>query len=117
MTSIVPSDMALSPTGGLRLECRATRSREKAYPDPWFQQRNPECLFWLQFQRGRIDAVAQPGRGGPVLEDVAEMAVALRAQHFGPDHAVAQIAFLVDMGLRRRLGKARPATAGIEFGI
>src|SRR6202140_4009305 len=74
-------------------------------------------LFRLQLQRGRIDAVAQAGRAGTVLEDVAEMAVALRAQHFGADHAVADVALLVDMALRRRLGEARPAAAGIELGV
>src|ERR1700688_2333069 len=31
-------------------------------------------LLRLQLQRGRIDAVAQAGRAGTVLEDVAEMA-------------------------------------------
>src|SRR5215218_2069701 len=45
------------------------------------------------------------------------MATAFRAQHFGPDHAVADVALLVDVALRRRLGKARPATAGIELGV
>ena len=30
-------------------------------------------LLRLQLQRGRIDAVAQAGRAGTVLEDVAEM--------------------------------------------
>src|SRR5947207_14760611 len=46
-----------------------------------------------------------------------EMAVALRAQHFGPDHAMADVALLVDVALQRRLGKARPAAAGIELGV
>ena len=71
----------------------------------------------LQLQRGRVDAVAQAGRAGAVVEDVAEMAVALRAQHLGADHAVAGIAFLVDMALDRGLGEARPAAAGIELGV
>src|ERR1700676_764246 len=74
-------------------------------------------LFRLQLQRCRIDAVAQAGGAGAVVEDVAEMAVALRAQHFGADHAVADVALFVNVVLRRRLGKARPAAAGIEFGI
>src|SRR6266404_5493319 len=45
------------------------------------------------------------------------MAVALRAQDFGPGHAVADVTLLVDMALRRRLRKARPAAAGIELGV
>src|SRR6202158_2739498 len=55
------------------------------------------ALFRLQLQRRRIDAVAQAGGAGAVVEDVAEMAVALRAQNFGADHAVARVALLVDM--------------------
>src|SRR6478752_8592619 len=53
--------------------------------------------FRLQLQRRRIDAVAQAGRSRAVFEDVAEMAVAFRAQYFGADHAVADVVFLVDM--------------------
>src|SRR4051812_41850597 len=77
----------------------------------------PPTLFRLQLQRGRIDAVAQAGRAGAVLEDMAEMAVALRAQHLGADHAVGDVALLFDMAFECWLGKARPAAAGIEFGI
>src|SRR4051794_11220839 len=78
---------------------------------------SPPVLFRLQLQRGGIDAVAQAGRAGAVLEDVAEMAVALRAKNLGADHAVADVAFLVDMAISGGRGKARPAAAGIEFGI
>src|ERR1700726_1377889 len=45
------------------------------------------------------------------------MAVATRAQHFGADHAVADVALLGDMALRRGLRKTRPAAAGIELGV
>src|SRR5262245_62609277 len=41
------------------------------------------CLFRLQLQRRRVDAVAQARRAGAVIEDVAEMAVAFRAQDLG----------------------------------
>src|SRR6185369_2988119 len=64
-----------------------------------------------------IDAVAQAGRAGAVGEDVAEMAVAFRAQYLGADHAVADIALLVDMAVHGGRGEARPAAAGIELGI
>src|SRR5882762_1339464 len=76
-----------------------------------------EYLFRLELQRSRIDAVAQAGRPGPVRENMAEMAAAFGAEHLGADHAVAQIVLFVDMALGGRLGKARPAAAGIEFGI
>src|SRR5216684_7804616 len=68
-------------------------------------------LFRLQLQRRRVDAIAQAGGAGAVLEHVAEMAIALRAQHFGADHAVADVALLVDLALGGRLGKAWPAAA------
>src|ERR1700733_9606537 len=54
-------------------------------------------LFRIELQRRRIDAVTQSGRPRAVLEHMAEMAVATRAQHFGADHAVAHVALLVDM--------------------
>src|SRR6266478_2782152 len=82
-----------------------------------YPYRSRKVLFRLQLQRRRIDAVAQSGRAGAVLEHMPEMAVALRAQHFGPDHAVADVALLVDVALQRRLGKTRPAAAGIELGV
>src|ERR1700686_3339645 len=74
-------------------------------------------LFRLQFQRGRIDAVAQAGRAGAIFEHVAEMTVALRAQHLGADHAVGHVALLVDVALGCRLGETWPAAAGIELGV
>src|SRR5450432_2889952 len=48
---------------------------------------------------------------------MAEVAVALRTQHFGADHAMGDVALLVDMVFRCRRGKARPAAAGIELGV
>src|SRR5258708_4915663 len=42
-------------------------------------------LFRLQLQCGRVDAVAQAGRARAVVEDVAAMALALRAQHLRAD--------------------------------
>ena len=74
-------------------------------------------LFRLELQRGRIDAVAQAGRSRTVLEDVAEMAIAFRAQDLGANHAVGDVAFLVDMAVRGRRGETRPAAAGIELGV
>src|SRR5882757_10169343 len=74
-------------------------------------------LLRLQLQRRRIDAVAQARRAGAVVEDVAEMAAAFRAQHLGADHAVADVALLVDMAVDCRRRKTRPAAAGIEFWV
>src|SRR5262249_15254650 len=80
--------------------------------------RHQKCeLFRLQLERRRVDAVAQAGRARAVIEDMAEMAVAFRAQHLGAAHAVAVILLLVDIALGGGLGKARPAAAGIELGV
>src|SRR5437868_14294904 len=78
---------------------------------------NPESLFGLQLQRSRIDAVAQSGRAGPILEDMAEVTVALRAEHFGADHAMADVALFIDVVLRGGRRNARPAAAGVEVGL
>src|SRR3954470_17813909 len=75
----------------------------------------PSASLRLQLQGCRVDAVAQSGRSRTVLEHMAEMTIALRAQHFGSDHAVADVAFFVDMLVGRGRGEAGPAAAGIEF--
>src|SRR4051794_1922762 len=43
------------------------------------------------------------------------MAIAFRAQDLGADHAVADVALLVDMAFRCWRRETRPAAAGIEF--
>src|SRR5215211_1757100 len=45
------------------------------------------------------------------------MTVAFRAQHLRADHAVGDIALLVDMAVHGRRRKTRPAAAGIELGV
>src|SRR5437588_12830492 len=45
------------------------------------------------------------------------MAVALRAQHLGTDHAVGDVALLVDMAVHGGRGETWPAAAGIELGV
>src|SRR6476661_3545562 len=111
--------------------CRALRSNVNE-PDRAAPKQNPArpvpgraglkhvrgawALFRLQLQRRRVDAVAQSGRSRAVIEDMAEMAGAFRAQHLGADHAVGGVPLLVDMTIDRRLGEARPAAAGIELG-
>src|SRR5881392_3684072 len=45
------------------------------------------------------------------------MAVAFRAQDLSADHAVADIALLVDMAVHGGRGETRPAAAGVELGI
>src|ERR1700761_2085793 len=124
MISIVPSDMAYPQTAaGEEIRHSAPGSKHIRGLGSRGGTERPGMmsfglgLFRLQLQRRRIDAVAQAGRAGAVVEDVAEMAAALRAQHFGPDHAVADVTLLVDMALGGRRGEARPAAAGIELGV
>src|SRR5438552_13266911 len=125
-----PSSRILENLDMFRLPCLRARCEPgkemKANKDPvrpvlgrtgYEMRSKQQSLFRLQLQRRRIDAVAQAGRAGAVVEDVAEMAVTFRAQHLGADHAVADIVFLVDMAIRRGRGKARPAAAGIEFRV
>src|SRR5262249_35619719 len=69
----------------------------------------------LLLQRKRVDAVAQAGRRRAIREDVAEMAAAVRARHFGADHTVAGVAMLVDHLIVLGRGEAGPAAAGIEL--
>src|SRR5690625_731853 len=67
-------------------------------------------------QRRRIDAVAQPAAiRRPVVEDMAEMAVAMRRAHLGADHAVRAVPPLVHVGRLDRLGETRPAAGRIEL--
>ena len=63
-----------------------------------------------------INAVAQAGRLGAVVEDVAEMTAAAPAMHLGANHAVAAIDGLADIALDRGI-EARPARAALELGL
>src|SRR5688572_21410198 len=72
-------------------------------------------ILRLELERGAVDAVAQPVGPRSVGKDVAEMALAARAQHFGPDHAVRGIAEFVDHPAFGGLGEARPARAAVEL--
>src|SRR4051794_13038176 len=70
----------------------------------------------MEDQPETVDAVAQSGRLGTVVEDVAEMAAAAPAMHLGPEHAKGAILGLADIALDR-LVEARPARAALEFGV
>src|SRR5204863_8983236 len=106
------------PKQGRRPKQPPTRNSKQSTSRPWVPstgETSQLSSFGLQLQRRRIDAVAKSSRSRSVVEDVAEMARAVGTQHLGADHAVAAIRLLVDMALRRRLRKTRPAAAGIEF--
>src|SRR5580658_5352245 len=74
----------------------------------------PARSLRLEVHRHAADAIAQMRRRRAVLEDVAEVAAAAAAMHFGAHHAVVA----VGRGLDRpgdRIVEARPAGAALEF--
>lgn len=68
-----------------------------------------------QFQRCRINAITQPGRCRPVIEDMAQMRRATRAAYLHPHHAVTAIRQLTNRITGDRLPVTGPATTGIKF--
>src|SRR4051812_30152290 len=72
-------------------------------------------LLLLEFQRCGIDAVAQARGLRAVLEHVAQVGVALLAQHFGAAHAIALVLLGCDVFGRGGLPEARPARTGLEL--
>ena len=74
-------------------------------------------LLRLGLERDRVDAVALAGRGGPVVEEVAEVAAATAAGDLGAPHPVRAVGLGGD-GLRvGRRGEAGPAGPGVELGV
>ncbi len=84
---------------------KSTLSRAGLKPSSWRQE------------RGRVDAVAQPGRLGAVVERVAEMRVTPHTVDLSADHAVAHVALGADIFGGHRLEKPRPAGAGVELRV
>src|SRR5208337_1451914 len=64
----------------------------------------------------RVHAVAQAGGLGAVVEDVAQVRVALGAQHFVAGHTDAAVGLVLHVLLGDRLPEAGPAGAGVELG-
>jgi len=61
----------------------------------------------VEQQGEAVHAVAQAGRLGPIVEDVAKMAAAAAAVNFGPQHAEGAVFGRAD-GVLQRLGNALP---------
>jgi hypothetical protein len=68
-----------------------------------------------ELQRQPVHAVAQAGRLRPVVEHVAEVPAAARAQHFGALHQQAAVCPLDDR-FRQRPPETRPARPALELG-
>src|SRR2546423_4323731 len=71
----------------------------------------------LELDRSRVDAVTEPGGVRAVVEDVAQVAAALRARDLRSDHEVAAVGVLLDRGGRGRGVEARPAAVSVELGV
>ena len=74
-------------------------------------------LLLFELQRCGIDAIAQAGRFGAVLEDVPEMGAAAGAMDLGAAREQAIVFFGADVIFDDRLKEARPAGAGIKLGV
>src|SRR5690606_22012108 len=66
-------------------------------------------------ERERVHAVAQPGRGRAVGEDVTEVGLAHVAARLDADHPVALVHVIRDDLGEERRGERRPAGAGLEL--
>src|SRR5258708_36675880 len=69
----------------------------------------------VQPERRRVDAVAQAGRLGPVVEHVPQMGAAAVTHHLGPVNEVAEVVHRLDRLERNRPDETGPAGAGIEL--
>src|SRR3546814_3704468 len=67
-------------------------------------------------KRRAVDAIAQAVGSRTVGEDMAEVAFALGAAHFGADHAVARIAMFAHRAALGGRGVTRPARPAVIFG-
>src|SRR6266851_4026336 len=69
-----------------------------------------------EIERCAVHAIAEPGGGRPVVEDVAEVAAAAAAVDLGADHEEATVARGPDGTLERR-PEARPPGPAVELGL
>ena len=74
-----------------------------------------EVLVLLEGQGGGIEAEAQSGGPGAIIENMPKMGVASGAQDFHPLHAEAMVGMSDDVLLGHRLEKTGPAGAGIKL--
>src|SRR6266542_5585737 len=72
-----------------------------------------ELLGRDETERGRVHAVALPGRRRTVVEDVAQVRIRVHGADFVSGNAQAKVPPGLDVGFLERSGEARPARAGI----
>src|SRR4051794_30061335 len=85
-------------------------------PAPWPGVTGSRSLL-VELERAAVDAVADPCRVRAVVEHVAQVPAAARAQHLGASHAVAHVALGLHGVALGRLVEARPARAGRELRV
>src|ERR1700760_3559184 len=71
----------------------------------------------LEGQRGRVDAVAVPGRARAVTKDVAQVPATAAAADLGAAHEHAVVRTQLDRVVGSGLEEARPAGTGVELGV
>ena len=74
-----------------------------------------ELLDRDEAERRRVDAVAQPRRRRPVVEDVTQVGVAVLGAHLGPRREQLAILATDDVFVLERPREARPAGARVEL--
>src|SRR5437016_1522564 len=88
---------------------------------PSFDKQPRTVRPWLvllpgfEIKRCGVDAVAQAGGLGAILEDVPEMPATAPAGYLGPDHAVAGVDVKLHVLQVDRLREARPPGPGVEL--
>src|SRR6476619_3795232 len=76
-----------------------------------------KLFFFIEFERSGINAIAQIGRLGPIIENMAQVGIALGAQCFGAAHEKTVVFLGLDVFCSDRRPEAGPACARIEFRV
>src|SRR5690242_16102685 len=103
----------------MRHRTRATKSASSVVPCLSCLPLLPGCpslSFRFEFQRHAVHAVAQSCRLRAIVENMAEMSLALRTQDGGARHAKSRVDLGCDCTLERR-PETRPACAAVELGL
>ena len=74
-------------------------------------------LLLVQFQRQRIDAIAQACGPRAIVENMTQVRVATAAQYFGAVHSVRMIRMFFHNFIVGGRGETWPTTARVELGI
>src|SRR5208283_5406672 len=103
------SPLGLAAASSFCLLCSSIGSRALA--------REPCLVFFPghETQRRGVDAIAQSGGSGTVVENMAEVRAVNRTAHLGAGHPKARIGLRDDEFRLDRLGETGPAGAAVEL--